>query len=249
MRETQAIIDRTRRVAAQVQHLELSVDPALAQLQPGQSVLARPLEGAGWDPYLRDHWLPVALDGQQLTVEVDTGRADYAPGRLVSLLSPVGRAIPLRSGLRHLLLIAEDTHPTPLTWLMRRVIVDGGAVTLVLGGVATEYPLELLPPEVEILHADTDWKWPDQVEMLDWAHQVIALAPPPAQAQRYARLFDQISQLRHQKTPDGYVYGLYTGRLGCGLGACQSCQVSGRGGDLLACVDGPALDLTRVKFG
>jgi hypothetical protein len=246
MRETQAIIERVRRVTSDLLHLELSVDPALDQLQPGQALLARRQNLPGWTPYLREEWTPVAARPGHLVIE-RSGGGHHAPGEPVSLLSPVGRPIPLRSGLRHLLLIAQAP-PTPLVWLARRASADGVAITLVLGEAATRYPLELLPREVEILRSDTDWKWPDRVETLHWADQVIALAPPLTQAEHYGQLYDTISQLRHQVVPDGYVCGLFYHRLACGTGACQACQVGARGGPLLACTDGPALDLKQVKF-
>ncbi|MBN1679403.1 MAG: hypothetical protein JW966_03875 [Anaerolineae bacterium] len=250
MRETQAIIERVRQASADHQQLDLAVDPALAQLQPGQSLLARPVDApitGTAASYLREQWIPVDVQTARITVEVPA-QPVYAPGTVISLLSPVGCPIPLRPQSRHLLLIAEDTAPTPLIFLARRRLADGVAVTLVLGGQATGYPLELLPPEVEILHGETDWTWPDQVDTLTWADQVIALAPSFAYTDAYGSLFNVISQLRHQDIPDDYVCGLFYWRLACGTGACQACQVSCRGRDLLACVDGPAVDLKKVRL-
>ncbi len=247
MRETQAIIERVRRVSAVLQHLELSVDPALAQMQPGQSLLAAPLEPDGWAPYLREQWLPVDAQGTRITVE-RPGAIRYLPGSAVSLLAPVGRAIPLRPGVRHVLLIAEDATPTPLMWVARRLVRDGAAVTLVLAGRALEYPLEQFPAEVEILRGDTHWSWPEQVEMLTWAEQVIALAPVYAQAEAYGRLYHAIAQLRHNAVPDDFACGLFYQRLACGTGACSACLIGARDRDRLACVDGPALDLKDVRF-
>lgn len=246
MRETQAIVERIRRVTADLQQIELSVDPALDQIQPGQSVLACPVENPGWTPYLREQWIPVQVRSGHLVIE-RSGGGVYAPGEVVSLLSPVGRPIPLRPHLQHMLLIAQAP-PTPLALLARKLIAGGVAVTLVLGETATRYPLELLPPEVEILRGDTDWKWPDQVETIEWADQVIALAPPLSHIETYDTLYNTVNQLRHQAVPDNFVCGLFYERLACGTGACLACQIPGRDGALLACTDGPAIDLKRVAL-
>jgi NAD(P)H-flavin reductase len=247
MRETQAIIERVRQVADHLQQLELSANAALGQLQPGQSLFAWPADTAGWDPYLREQWIPVAVEPGSLTVELPAGRT-YAPGQVISLLSPVGRPIPRRPNARHVLLIADGMQPTPFVLLAHQLTADGVAVTLVLGAEALRYPLELLPAEVEVLHGDTDWKWPDQVETLSWADQVLALAPWQIHDDVYASLYHVIAQLRHHDVPDNYVCGLFYRRLACGTGACQACQVSGQGGTWLACTDGPALDLREIVF-
>ncbi|MBN1202940.1 MAG: hypothetical protein JXJ20_13910 [Anaerolineae bacterium] len=246
MRETQAIIERVRRVSVHLQQLDLSIDPALIQLEPGQSLFARLLEDDSQHAYLRELWVPVAINKVHITVELPAGR-NYAPGRVASLLTPVGRPIPVRPGLGTLLLIANDTAPTPFILLAQRLIAAGAAVTLVLSGRATDYPRELLPPEVEILHGDT-WDWPDRVETINWADQVIALAPPYTQQDTYRDLYHTISQIRQQSVADGSIYGLYTQRLACGTGACQACQVACHGNNRLACVDGPAFDLKDIVF-
>ena len=244
MRETEIIIERVRRVSADLQQLDLAIDRSLAQLRPGQSLFATVLDSAGWETYLREQWIPVDLQAGRLTVELPAGRV-YTPGQIASALSPVGRPMPLRPNLIHLLLIAEDALPTPFVLLARTLIGGGVAVTLVLGGRATRYPLELLPPEIEILH-DTDWKWPEQVETLHWADQVLALAPGHVQPDAYRRLYETITQLRQHDIPDDYVCGLYYPPLACGTGACQVCEIHARRDGLLACADGPAVDLKKV---
>lgn len=247
MREIQAIIERVRRVSADLQQLDLAVDRSLAQIKPGQSLYAALSDSAHWNPYLREQWIPVDLRPGLLTVEMAVGRV-YAPGQAVSVLSPVGNPIPTRPGLQHLLLIAEDALPTPFVLLTRSLLSGGGSVVLVLGGRATTYPLEQLSPEIEILRSDTDWKWPDQVETLHWADQVVVLAPGPVQIDTYRRLYDVIGQLRQHDIPDHYVCGMFYPRLACGAGACQSCEVPSRKETLLACADGPAIDLKRILF-
>jgi hypothetical protein len=247
MRDTQVIIERVRRLSADLQQLDLAIDRTLAQIRPGQSLFASPLETNGWNPYLREQWIPVDLQPGRLTVEIPTGRV-YMPGQVASVLAPIGEPIPFRANLQHMLMIAEDALPTPFVQIARNLLGGGVSVTLVLGGKATRYPLELLSPEIEILRSDTDWKWPEQVETLHWADQVLVLAPGYLQAEVYRRLYDTITQLRQHAIPDDYVCGLYYPRLACGTGACQACEVPSRKDTLLACVDGPAIDLKKVLF-
>ena len=246
MRESQVIIERVRRVSAELQQLDLAVDAPLLQLRPGQSLFARPLDQDGWEPYLRELWIPVDIRPGVVTVEVPLA-VRTLPNQIASVLSPIGRPIPLRPNLQHLLLIAENALPTPLVLLMRTLLGGGVQMTLVLGGSAARYPLELLSPEIEIVRAE-DWSWPEQVEMLHWADQVLVLTAPHQQAEVYGRFYDMVTQLRHQVIPEDYIAGLYYGRLACGVGACMACQVPARKEPLLACSDGPAFDLSQVKF-
>jgi hypothetical protein len=247
MRETQVLIERVRRLSPDLQQLDLAIDRTLAQIRPGQSLFASPLETDGWDPYLREQWIPVDLQPGRLTVEIPTGRV-YTPGQVASVLAPIGTPIPFRANLQHMLMIAEDALPTPFVQVARNLLGGGVSVTLVLGGNATRYPLELLSPEIEILRSDTDWKWPDQIETLQWADQVLVLAPIYLQAEVYRRLYDTITQLRQHAIPDDYVCGLYYPRLACGTGACQACELPSRKEALLVCSDGPAIDLKKVLF-
>lgn len=247
MRETQAIIERVRRISPDLQQIDLSADASLAQLQPGQSIFAHLLENTQYTPYLREQWFPIATAGARLVVELAPQRS-YHPGQVASLMTPVGKPIPVRGGAQNVLMIAHDALPTPLVLLAQRLIASEIAVTLVLGGSALRYPLEVLPPQIEVIHGETGWTWPEQVQTLGWADQVIALAPPYAQLETYHALYDTIRQLRAGDIPDGYALGLFHQPLACGTGACQACQVACQGGDLLACTDGPAIDLKRVAF-
>ena len=249
MRETQAIIERVRRVADGIQQIDLAVDAALAQLEPGQSVFALPFEYPTWEPYLRAQWIPVDVLPGRVVVEVQPtpNASPYNPGDVVSLLSPVGRPLPIRGKIYHMLLIADDMLPTPFVYLAHKLIGGGVEVTLVVGGRAEAYPLDLLPPQIEIIRSSTDWTWPDQVDTLNWADQVLILAPMQTHFEAYRRLYDAINQIRHQAIPDQYVCGLYYPRLACGTGACLGCMIPSKK-QLLACSDGPAIDLKRLNF-
>ncbi len=246
MRETQALIERVRRVSADVLQIELTVESALMHLAPGQSLFVRPTDQADWQPYLREQWIPVAVGPGSVVVEAAPTRF-YAPGDALSVLSPLGRPIPLRPQLLHLLLIAEDALPIPFMHLARQVIGGGVEVTLVLRGAARRYPLELLPPEIEVLHGEDDWRWPKQVDMFAWADQVLVVAPPYAYMEVYGHIYATLAQLRHHRVPDGFVFGLFYYPMACGVGACGACLVPSRQ-RITACTDGPAIDLKQVRF-
>lgn len=62
MKQSEAIIERVRRINAGYQHLELAVDEALNRIKPGQSLLVR--TSTSWHPYLREHGIPSVWQGQ-----------------------------------------------------------------------------------------------------------------------------------------------------------------------------------------
>src|SRR5690606_14638677 len=115
MKETQALIERVRRVNDTHQHLELTVDSSLTQLRAGQSLLARTHET--WDPYLREQWWPVNLSRNTLVVE-RPANVTYEPGQVVNLLGIVGQPFKFRRTLRNVLLMAYNTEPSPLLMVL-----------------------------------------------------------------------------------------------------------------------------------
>ncbi len=244
MRETQAIVERVVRVSATLARIEVASDFAPGSIQPGQYLLARPRDS--WEPYLRERWQPVRFSDGLLVVDRQIEAYD-APGQVVSLLGPCGQPVPLRREAQNLLLIAQDAAPSPLVALATQAVEQGRAVTLVLGGEAGRYPLDALPLEVEVLHADKDWKWPAQVDAINWAEQVVALASAPMEGGFYARLWGTINQVRLY-VPEQFAFGLFLPPTPCGVGACRACLVRGRRRDFLACTEGPALDLSKLTL-
>ncbi|NJL92319.1 MAG: hypothetical protein HC915_00680 [Anaerolineae bacterium] len=53
MRETEALVERVWRLAPRVQRMEVVIEPALEQIEPGQRLLGMP-PARNWQPYLRD---------------------------------------------------------------------------------------------------------------------------------------------------------------------------------------------------
>ena len=117
MKETQAYIERIRRVSRDVQRLELAVDASLGDMRAGQAVLARRIEKdydiQRWSPYLRDLWFPVEVHAGSIIVIERSARESHAPGDLFSLIGPVGNSLRFRRKLRNILLLVYQTGPGP----------------------------------------------------------------------------------------------------------------------------------------
>jgi dihydroorotate dehydrogenase electron transfer subunit len=246
MQESQAIIERVRRVAPTVLRLEVAVHRAHGAIGGGQLLLARVAEQ--YDPYLREMWQPIARRSEtQLIIERPAVR-DYTPGATVSLIGPVGKPIPLREGGRALLLVAAEASPTALLFLANAALAKGAAVALVLIGAAGRYPLEALPQEIEVHRVGDYATWPERDRMLTWADQVVATAPPPLDTPIYVRLAEDLKRIRLQPPPE-LATALFQMPMPCGVGACQACLVRIGGEDVPACTDGPGFNLFSVKLG
>lgn len=243
MKETQALIERVRRVNDTHQHLELTVDSSLTQLRAGQSLLARTHET--WNPYLREQWWPVSVTKNTLVVE-RPATTTYEPGQVINLLGIVGQPFKFRRTLRNVLLMAYNTEPTPLLMILSGLLANKVSVTLLLLGSAANYGTQHLPPEVEILKGDYDMNWPNRVTTVGWADQVFVSVAQQDEMANFGRVWALFNELRAD-IPSNYLFGIFRPPLPCGVGACQACMVRLRGGALpLSCADGPALDLTEV---
>lgn len=249
MQEAQAIIERIRRISPTIQRLDVAVHKAHREFSPGQLFLARIAEAL--DPYLREPWIPLDREGTHIVVErlISQGSGNYAPGQVVNLIGPVGKPIPIAETTRTLLLVAYEASPAALLMAANLTLARGGAVTLVLVGNARGYPIDALPPEIEIVRVDSHETWQDRDKALAWADQVIAVAPPSFDQVVYPRLLSDIRRVRIEPAVN-YVLGLFHGPMPCGVGACQACLVRLTGGEeAAACLEGPAFDLLNVGFG
>lgn len=246
MRETQALIERVRRVGADWQHLDLAVEPELANIQPGQTLLAR--HTSGWDPYLREQWIPLGFKPDEGLLIVERPIAElYKPGDEVSLIGPVGMPFEINPVAGRLLLVALDYPPSRLLALMLQAIAEGLSVVLVLTGSARDYPLSELPAAVEVIHSDDPTTWPDQDRTISWADQVFAVTSPTYAELNYNQLWQDATRIR-RALPQAFLFGVYTLPLPCGTGACLACLVRRKGADHLACIQGPAFNLAQMNF-
>ena len=131
MQESQAIIERVKRVSATIQRLDVAVDRLHQSAGAGQTFsphdpLARSLSARTLDFVQRE--------ASCLVFERSAGTI-YTPGQVVSLIGPIGKPIPLRENIRTLLLIAHEFAPMSLLFLAQTALAKGIAVTLVLGGL------------------------------------------------------------------------------------------------------------------
>lgn len=251
MQQTTAFIERVRRSGVHSQQLTLSVPPALARIQPGQSLLtaARP---AAWAPYLLERWWPIHTDRQALVVErplaPGPGARNFAPGQSLTLIGPIGRPLPFRKRLRNALLIAEDCPPQALRLAIDRLLARKASVTLVLLGTAAATDARAFDPRLEICRGaptEEDRRhWPGQVLSIGWADQVFITTAAAGQKARFAAWRRRFGELRNG-VPPNYLWGLFTPPWPCGAGACATCDIATREGALYSCRQGPALDLTR----
>ena len=244
MKETAGLIEKISLPNATHQHLEVSVDPTLITLKPGQFLMAR--VGETWEPYLRVPWIPVDSRAGRLVIERPMSEA-YQVGQTVSLIGECGQLVRFRKGVRNVLFIAYDTPPTPLLMPIRLLLRNNVSTTLVLLGDATNYGTKHLPPEVEVIHGDMDINWPNQVMTVGWADQVFVCVNPDDEPYRFAKILERFTERRNE-IPKNYLFGLFHAGMGCGFGVCDACAVRVGGEVHLSCMTGPAFDLSLVKL-
>jgi NAD(P)H-flavin reductase len=244
MKQSEAIIERVRRINPAYQHLELAVDDTLSRIKPGQSLLVK--TGRDWHPYLRVQWHPVTIAGAKLVIERPAGE-HYDVGQVVDVLGLVGQPIRFRRNLRNVLLVAYDTPPTPLLMTIPWLMGNKVSVTLVLLGTARQYDTAHLNPEVEVIKGDDDLNWQNQVMTVGWADQVLAVVHTDDELGRFKKLVARFEE-RRAIIPQNYLFGIFNGDLPCGVGACHACMLQTRQSWSLVCTDGPAFDLTQITL-
>lgn len=244
MKQSEAIIERVRRINPAYQHLELAVDETLNRIKPGQSLLVKVNDS--WHPYLREQWHPVSLAGTKLLIE-RPAQEHYEVGQLVDVLGLVGQPIRFKRNLRNVLLVAYDTPPTPLLMTIPWLMGNRVQVTLVLLGTAKGYDTQHLNPEVEVIHGDDDINWQNQVMTVGWADQVLVAVHQDDELGRFKKIMARFEE-RRAIIPQNYLFGIFTSLLPCGVGACHACMLQTRQSWALVCSDGPAFDLTQITL-
>lgn len=251
MRESQAYIERIKRVNRDYQRLELAVDKSLSSLLAGQALLVRRMEkdyeAERWDPYLRELWFPVEVNASNIIGVELPARAPFTPGQLLSVIGPVGKPFRFRQKLRNILLIAYQSTPAPLLLMLAPLLERQVSVTLVLMGSAREYETSHIPSELEIIAAEDDLTWNDMVMTLGWADQVFVVVGPGDELSQFNDIMTLMRDRRND-VPPNYAFGVLQRQLPCGVGACHACMLNLRGSQKLQCIDGPAFDLTMLRL-
>ncbi len=251
MKETQAYIERIKRVNRGYQRLDLAVDKSLASMLAGQAMLVRAIDKdydvERWDPYLRELWFPVETPASNIIVVERPARRHYSPGQLLSIIGPIGKAFRFRQKLRNILLIAYNTTPSALLLMLPPLLAKGVGITLVLSGSARRYDTNHLPEEVEVIRADDDLTWSDMVMTLGWADQVFVLVGPGNELTYFGDIMAVLRD-RHHDIPANYLFGIIRRDLPCGVGACGACSLNVGRGQKRQCIDGPAFDLTELRL-
>jgi dihydroorotate dehydrogenase electron transfer subunit len=234
-----------------LKRIELQAPAIATGMQPGHFVTADLGE------QVRTALLPSHLGEDEIGLLVPPGHpaAGLTPGERVNLLGPLGRPIRLPQPPGRLLLLADTTHLVALLPAATQSLQNGCATSLLLHATTASqlYPLELLPPELEIRLATDDGSAGQAATLLElltkgglesplmWADQILIAAD--------AALYHAISEaLRSQRISpgDGFAQALLLPTIVCGVGACQGCAVRVRRSVRKACTDGPAFDLLEL---
>jgi dihydroorotate dehydrogenase electron transfer subunit len=189
------------------------------------------------------------------------------PGDAVELLGPFGRAFEVDPRSRHLLLVAEGSAIAAVRLLADEAILVGRSVVVLAGAASSRdvFPSSLLPDEVEYVVATADGSLGVRGSVVDlvpeyeaWADQAFASGPTAILAD-LARLAagrrDRLGVANLGRKRGGgrpvvpgspearrkaFLQVVPPHELGCALGTCLGCVVSGTGGSgLRVCREGP----------
>lgn len=246
---TLANIERIAHVSNDYQQLSLAFDADFPVVKPGHSLLVRPDDDLSptWHPYLRQTWYPVSSDIKQRLLIVERPRTEhYEVSQTLSVLGPIGQPFRFRRTLREVRLIAYDTPPHPLLYAIPWLLTNRVSVSLILLGVAAGYDTRHIAPEVEVIKGGEAFAWQDQLLSLGNADHVFLAVNRNDELTHFYEAFLRIRELR--EIPKNFLFGVFQLAQPCGMSACHACMIRTAQGQSLICAEGPAYDLTQVKF-
>jgi dihydroorotate dehydrogenase electron transfer subunit len=224
--------------------------PLTSRLGAGRFVLAD-IPDCG---YLRTPLFPARLDPEtcDALIPPDHPAAALRPGDAVDLIGPMGRGFEILGAARRLLLLADTPHLPALLPLTNPDEKSERATALLLTAAtaADLYPIQLLPPTLEVYVTTADGSAgchgsPLNLlpELIRWADVICAAAEPAVYAET-ARI------VRDERIRPGrnFAQVLVAPPIVCGVGACRGCAVETRRGIRLACTDGPVFDLLDLHL-
>jgi dihydroorotate dehydrogenase electron transfer subunit len=197
------------------------------------------------------------------------------PGDRLDMLGPLGRPFEVDPRSRHLLLVAGGLGMAGIRMLADEAVRDGRSVVILFGAqsAAHVYPSSLLPDEVEYVVATADGSLGHRGSVSDlwldyeaWADQAFAAGP--------SALLGQIATLaagRRQRlgvatlgrkrgggrpiqpgSPEArkksFLQVVLGQTVGCAAGTCLGCVVSGAGGTVRVCREGPSFAADEIDW-
>lgn len=231
----------SRTLWSDVQLLVLDAPELAPAMRPGQFALLR--DPTTFDPYLRRTAWPYRIEAERVAFTVpshDPLAARARAGDTLDLLAPLGRAIEFEASARHILLIGEGAHAARLIAIAESAIKQQREVVLVSRAAAVDeiFPAHLLAPEIEY-RTDAEALG---AELIAWADAIVA----SGSNEMDAALADVVRAARYRIEP-GFARVLIDLPMPCGAGDCYACAVETRRGIQLACLDGPAFDLSALE--
>ena len=200
--------------------------------------------------------------------------ARMRPGDKTEMLGPLGRPFEVDPKTRHMLLVAGGLGMAGVRSLVDVAIAEGRQVLVLFGAMtATDvYPSTLLPAEAEYVVSTDDGSFGHAGRVTElvprheaWADQCFACGPQPmlAALANLARGRDGrlgVARLRTRGNARTAPLGSPTARrrswlqvsmeqnMGCAVGACLGCVVSGVDGPQRVCREGPVFAADEIRW-
>jgi dihydroorotate dehydrogenase electron transfer subunit len=200
--------------------------------------------------------------------------ARMRPGDKTEMLGPLGRPFEVDPKTRHMLLIAGGLGMAGVRSLIDVAVAEGRQVLVLFGAVTASdvYPSTLLPAEAEYVVSTDDGSFGHAGRVTElvprheaWADQCFACGPQPmlAALANLARGRDGrlgVARLKSRSNARSAPLGSPTARrrswlqvsmeqnMGCAVGACLGCVVSGVDGPQRVCREGPVFAANEIRW-